>query len=214
MAAPPKLEVHVEPSAIRKGESALLSWEARDAHQVSINQNIGSVATSGKIKFFPEETTTYTVSAEGAGGRVERSVRVAVLDEEVSGVSSENLRDKPLDERFNFFVKPVFFEFDNADLSDEAKLTLDGNVRWLLQAENLTIKFIVEGHCDERGTEEYNLALGDKRAQVVKQYLTEKGVDPSRIVTLSFGEERPFDAHETEEAWALNRRAHFVLIQE
>lgn len=211
---PPELSVLVEPSVIRKGESALLSWEARNADQVFVNHNIGAVGVSGKIKFFPEETTTYTVTAQGPGGRVEKSVTVDIADDKEPGLTREDLPGKSMEERFNYFVKPVFFDFDSAELTEEAKITLDGNIRWLASPENAYIRFLIEGHCDERGTEEYNLALGDKRAQVVKRYLLDAGIHPSRMVTVTLGEERPFDSRQTEEAWALNRRAHFLLLQE
>ena len=213
-ATAPELELRVEPSAIRTGESALLTWEARYADRVTIDHNIGTVDTAGKIKFFPEETTTYQVAAEGAGGRVEKAVTVEVLTAEKGSLWVEDLRDKPTAERFNYFVKPVFFGFDSAGLDEEAKLTLEGNWRWLQRTENAGLRFLIAGHCDERGTEEYNLALGDKRAQVVKEYMVALGIDPSRIGSISFGEERPFDTRQSEEAWALNRRAHFALLPE
>lgn len=207
----PALEIAIEPSSVRKGEAALLTWQAQNAERVVINQNIGSVSTYGKIKFFPEEKTTYTVTAEGRGGVVEKSVTVEILESENHSVLSEDLSDRPLDERFNYFVKPVFFEFDSAELSDEAELTLEGNIRWLQNAENRSVRFTVEGHCDQRGTEEYNLALGDLRALVVREYLVKAGIEPARITTISYGEEHLFDTAENEEAYALNRRAHFVV---
>ena len=209
--SPPELDVGVEPSAIQEGESALLSWEVRNADQVSISENIGLVGLTGKIKFFPEETTTYTVTAEGSGGRVAKSVTVEVLAPGSGRISVEDLSERPLEERFEYFVKPVFFEFDSAQLTEEAQLTLEGNIRWLIGTENANLHFIIQGHCDQRGTEEYNLALGDKRATVVKEYLVARGIEASRIKAVSLGEERPFDLRSTEKAWALNRRAHFVL---
>jgi len=98
-------------------------------------------------------------------------------------------------------------------LSEEASLILDGNAEWLTRPENLGIRFLIEGHCDQRGTEEYNLALGDTRAQAVLAYLARQGIDLSRVRALALGEERPFDLRQTEEGWRLNRRAHFMLTQ-
>lgn len=211
---PPELDVRIEPSAIRSGESALLSWEAENAEQVSINQNIGSVGVSGKIKFFPEETTTYTVSAEGSGGKVAKSVTVEVIAPGRVRLSGVDLSLESTEARFKYFVSPVFFEFNSARLSEEAKLTLEGNVQWLVRRENAHLRFVIEGHCDDQGTEEYNLALGDKRARVVKSYMVAKGIDSSRVGVISLGEERRFDPRRTEEGRALNRRAHFFLIQD
>ena len=84
----------------------------------------------------------------------------------------------------------------------------------MLQPENAQVRFVIEGHCDERGTDEYNLALADMRAQVVRQFLVDAGVEPDRMSTIALGEERPFETGHSEEAWSMNRRVHFVLIQD
>ncbi len=212
MAGPaPELDVLIVPSLILEGESAMLSWEARNSDRVSINNNIGLVELSGKIKLFPDETTSYNVIAEGLGGRVAKTIIVEVFKDDT--LSMDDLRDLPLEEQFDYFVKPIFFPYDSAVLNKEASLTLDENADWLTRPENLGIRFLIEGHCDQRGTEEYNLALGDTRAQTVLAYLARQGVDLSRVRALSLGEERPFDLRQTEEGWRLNRRAHFILTQ-
>jgi peptidoglycan-associated lipoprotein len=106
-------------------------------------------------------------------------------------------------------VRDLHFEFDRYDLPDEARRSLD-DLAQALKA-NPSFNLLVEGHADERGTTEYNVALGQKRAQAVKDYLVSLGVDASRIDTISYGEERPLDPSQNELAWALNRRAHFVV---
>jgi peptidoglycan-associated lipoprotein len=103
----------------------------------------------------------------------------------------------------------VLFDFDKSDLRDEAKKTCQDVAAYMKQ--NPAKKLLVEGHCDERGTAEYNMALGDRRAASVKNYLVSLGVPTSALSTVSFGEERPLDPGQNEEAWAKNRRAHFVL---
>jgi peptidoglycan-associated lipoprotein len=105
-------------------------------------------------------------------------------------------------------LQPVFFDFDKFELSSLARETLNANGRILkeLAARSITI----EGHCDERGTAQYNLALGEKRARSAKEYLADLGVDPGRIEVVSYGKERPFEQGHSESAWAQNRRAHFV----
>ena len=105
-------------------------------------------------------------------------------------------------------LNDVFFDFDQYNLTSEAKSTLEANAREMkrVSAANITI----EGHCDERGTKAYNLALGDKRAGAAKDYLVSLGVTASRITTISYGKERPFDPGHDEAAWAKNRRGHFV----
>jgi len=106
-------------------------------------------------------------------------------------------------------MKDVFFDYDAAALSSEAQATLDGNGKLLL--DNASTSVQIEGHCDERGTVEYNLALGDRRAQSARDYLVRYGVPAARVPTVSYGEERPFSTGGDEAAWAQNRRAHFVV---
>ncbi len=104
----------------------------------------------------------------------------------------------------------VFFALDSYELDSSATATLDAQAAWLTQYGQ--VKITVEGHCDERGTREYNLALGDRRANAAKNYLVSKGVDASRISTISYGKERPAVEGSNEEAWAQNRRAVTVLV--
>jgi peptidoglycan-associated lipoprotein len=108
------------------------------------------------------------------------------------------------------YLQDAFFNYDEAGLSGEAQAALTSSANWL--KKNAGYNLLVEGHCDERGTEQYNLALGDRRANTVKDYLSTLGVDASRIRTVSYGEERPFDPGHDESAWAKNRRAHLVLV--
>lgn len=118
----------------------------------------------------------------------------------------ENLRSQGL-------LGDVFFDFDKADLRPSARERLAKNAEFMLSDEGQGTRWKVEGHCDERGTNEYNLALGDRRAENAKDYLVSLGVDPTRLVTVSFGEERPFCTQSTEACWQQNRRAHFVLTE-
>jgi peptidoglycan-associated lipoprotein len=107
------------------------------------------------------------------------------------------------------YVRDPFFGYDEAALNADAQSALSASATWLKQYPNVTL--LIEGHCDERGTEQYNLALGDRRASIVRDYLITLGVDPSRLRTVSYGEERPFDPGHTESAFAKNRRAHLVI---
>ncbi len=106
-------------------------------------------------------------------------------------------------------LKDVFFDYDRAVVRDDQKAALNDNAGWL--KANTKAKLLIEGHCDERGTAEYNLALGERRAKAVKDYLVGAGIPPDRISTISYGEERPFVLGHDESAWKWNRRAHFVL---
>lgn len=107
------------------------------------------------------------------------------------------------------YLTDVFFDTNKHELRPDARETLAANAAWL--RAHPTVKILIEGHCDERNTEEYNLALGWRRAHTVKEYLVSLGVDASRIDTLSLGEERPFATCHEESCWWQNRRAHFVI---
>jgi peptidoglycan-associated lipoprotein len=106
-------------------------------------------------------------------------------------------------------LKDVFFNFDKSSIRDDQKAALNDNVGWL--KGNTGAKLLIEGHTDERGTAEYNLALGERRAKAVKDYLVGAGIAADRISTISYGKERPFVLGKDESAWKWNRRAHFVL---
>jgi peptidoglycan-associated lipoprotein len=108
------------------------------------------------------------------------------------------------------YIADAFFEYNDASLSADAQTALTSSATWL--KKNAQYNLLVEGHCDERGTEQYNLALGDRRANQAKEYLVTLGVDAARIRTVSYGEERPFDPGHDESAWSRNRRDHLVLV--
>jgi len=103
----------------------------------------------------------------------------------------------------------IYFDFDKSTLTPAAQDNLLRKAEWLRENPDATVT--IEGHCDERGTNEYNLALGDRRAESAKSFLIDLGIDPSRLTTISYGEERPVDPRHMEEAWDKNRRDHFVV---
>ena len=111
------------------------------------------------------------------------------------------------------YIRDAFYNYDEATLDDAAQSALSNSANWLKSKEGAGYNLLVEGHCDERGTEQYNLALGDRRANTAKEYLVTLGVDSGRIRTVSYGEERPFDDGHDDGAWAKNRRAHLVLVR-
>lgn len=131
-----------------------------------------------------------------------------------SGVSSQEMQGPEPGTQEHLVVNVgdrVFFGFDKSNLSNEAEGTVEGLAAWLKQYPSTTLT--IEGHADERGTREYNLALGARRANAVRDYLIVLGIDPNRLETVSFGEERPAVQGSNEEAWAQNRRAVFVVDQ-
>ncbi len=111
------------------------------------------------------------------------------------------------------YLRDAFYNYDEASLDDAAQAALTASATWLKGREGAGYSLLVEGHCDERGTEQYNLALGDKRANSAKDYLVTLGVDAGRIRTVSYGEERPFEEGHDDSSWAQNRRAHLVLVR-
>jgi len=141
-----------------------------------------------------------------------------VVEQEVADVETETIVSEEVTEELpedlailnaRGYLGDVFFETDQWDIEPEFREALAQNVTWLQQYP--TVLILVEGHCDERNTREYNLALGERRASGVRDYLVFLGIGPERIRTISYGEERPFALGHDEPAWKLNRRAHFVI---
>ena len=165
-----------------------------------------------------EISSTPVMSEEEARRQAEEEARRREMEKQAA-VQEETIQDERLSEsektertrvdRDMFENDDVQFEFDSAKLSMEAQDILRQKAEWL--KENPRAKMIIEGHCDERGTNEYNLALGDRRAFSSKSFLVDLGIAASRLTTVSYGEERPIDSRADEDAWAKNRRAHFVI---
>ena len=149
--------------------------------------------------------------AEEEARRREMEKQAAIQEEAIQAerLSESEQREETRVDRDMFENDDVQFEFDSAKLSMEAQDILRRKAEWL--KENPRAKIIIEGHCDERGTNEYNLALGDRRAFSSKSFLVDLGIAASRLTTVSYGEERPIDSRADEDAWAKNRRAHFVI---
>lgn len=208
VSAPPTVSLSASPSTIDVGEQTTLSWNSENGTSLGINQGIGNVRPSGKIVVSPSQSTTYTAIVKGPGGEARASSRVTVLEPQPVAVvkpDAEQLRDLIRQDK----IKLVFFAYDKAQLSAKAKATLQKNA--LIFRKYPNARLIVEGHCDERGSEEYNLALGDRRAIAVRDYLSQLGVEQGRMEPVSFGEERPSDTRRNEEAYASNRRAEFSI---
>ena len=149
--------------------------------------------------------------AEEEARRREMERQAAVREESLKEESLTEEKERTRLERDIFENEDILFEFDSAKLSEEAQQILRTKAEWL--RKNPRAQVIIEGHCDERGTNEYNLALGDRRAFSAKAFLIDLGISLSRLTTVSYGEERPLDSRSDEEAWAKNRRAHFVIRQ-
>ncbi len=203
----PTISLTAAPSAIERGQSTTLSWNSSNATGVTIDNGIGTVEPSGSRVVNPSASTTYMARATGPGGNAVAEARVTV-----SAPPPAALPLPPAISDSEFFssrIKDVFFDYDRYEIRQDARAALQSNARAL--AERSGIRFTIEGHCDERGSEKYNLALGDRRANAVRDFLVSQGVSSSRIDTISYGKERPFCEEHNEECWQLNRRGHFVL---
>ena len=124
---------------------------------------------------------------------------------------SEDLDEANRQARERGWIRDAFFAFDAATLDAAAQEALRQSASWIREHPEFALR--IEGHCDERGTEQYNLALGDRRANAARDFLVTLGLSGARVETVSYGEERPFETGSTEEAWAQNRRAHLVLVR-
>ncbi len=144
------------------------------------------------------------------GGELESSPRVSTDKTTPEGESSstDGTGDRSVSRDNLLGLKTIYFDFDKYNLRDDTKSTLDKNAKILMA--NPKVQIVIEGHCDERGTTEYNLALGEKRATAARDYLIRLGVDASQISIISYGEERPVDPGHDETAWSQNRRGEFV----
>ena len=207
----PTVTLTASPSSIESGEQTTLSWTTTDTMSLLIDSGIGNVADSGSLLVSPLESTTFTATATGSGGEATASTRVTVIPRSARGMMTSTDLDGLQQAVEEGRIQPLFFDYDQAGISAEGERVLQENARWFQQFPDATI--VIEGHCDERGTEEYNLALGDRRAQATKAYLVQLGIAAYRMETISFGEERPFAPGYDEVAYRLNRRAHFRVTR-
>ena len=201
-----------EPSTIQRGQSSTLRWEASDATDISINQGVGAVPARGTRQVTPTDTTTYTLSAKGPGGTDSRAVTVTVTVPPPPPPAPPPPVKFSFVERLEKEVQDAFFDYDKSDIRDDARATLTRNSDALkaILRDFPAASIQIEGHCDERGSAEYNLGLGDRRAAAAKEFLVQLGVSADRLKTISQGKERPQCTEANEACYQKNRRAHFV----
>ena len=200
----PTASISVSPDTIQAGQSATLSWQTSNATDVSID-GIGAVQPSGSQQVNPTDSTTYHLTAKGSGGTQDATTRLTVAPPPAATTAPPSATEEDL---FGQTVKDVYFDYDKSDLRADQQTAIQSDAQFLNQHSN--ISFTVEGHCDSRGSTEYNLALGDQRASSVKSALVSAGVSANRVKTISYGKEKPFCMEENESCWQQNRRGHFV----
>ncbi|MGD8834499.1 MAG: peptidoglycan-associated lipoprotein Pal [Desulfobacteraceae bacterium] len=159
----------------------------------------------------PEETPMETVEPQEDTAAAEAAAAAAAAEQarlEAERLKAEEEERAMMAAKMAFTDEDVYFEFDSASLLPEAQDLLSQKAAYILSMPGGSIT--IEGHCDERGTDAYNMALGERRAEAAKAFLVNLGVNPSQVTTISYGEENPADPGKSEAAWAKNRRAHFV----
>lgn len=201
----PTASLTANPNTINAGQSTTLIWKTDYATSVTIDQ-LGTVDPSGSSTVTPGQSTTYRLVAKNDTGTQEATARVTVTP--APNAPPPAASDETQARLFAQNVKDVFFDYDSYDVTQQYQQVLSADARFLQQHPNM--KFTIEGHCDERGSTEYNLALGDNRANSTKQALVSLGISADRIRTISYGKEKPFCTESNESCWAQNRRAHFA----
>jgi len=203
----PTASLTANPASIQQGQATTLSWTTTDATQVTL-EGSGTVGPSGSQTVTPSASTTYRLTAKGDGGTQEATARVTVSAAAPPVTAAPSATDQEL---FARSVRDIYFDYDKYDIAASQQPALQADAAFLKSHPN--IRFTVEGHCDERGSTEYNLALGDNRANSVKQALVNLGVPAGSIKTISYGKEKPVCSDHTEACWQQNRRGHFAYGQ-
>jgi len=203
--ARPTVTLQASPTSIDKGGTSTLSWNSTDATQLSIAPDVGAVTAQGSTKVSPSDSATYTITATGPGGSTSATASVTV---NAPPPPPEQPKGPTDDEIWAREVRDAFFDLDKADIRPDARAALSKTADFLKNYPRF--KVVIEGHCDERGSTEYNLGLGDRRATAVKQYLVSLGIAADRLSTVSYGKEKPFCMESNEACWQQNRRGHFV----
>jgi peptidoglycan-associated lipoprotein len=205
--ARPSVTLDASRTNIDQGQSVNLRWSATNATSVSVTPELGNVAAQGTSTVSPSQSTTYTATAIGPGGSATTSTHVTVT---VAAAAAPAPAGPTIEEMFTREVQDAFFDYDKVDIRADARQALSKTADFLRSYPQVAI--VIEGHCDERGSTEYNLALGDRRSDSAKDFLVALGVAADRIQTVSYGKERPFCTVSNEGCWQQNRRAHVRMV--
>jgi peptidoglycan-associated lipoprotein len=203
--AAPSASIEANPTLVQAGQSTTLTWKTENATEVRV-EPLGIVQANGSKTVTPTESTSYRLIATGPGGTQESVARITV-------VAAANVAPPKSDDLFAEANgrQDVFFDVDQYSIRPDQQSTIVNDAKFLNQHPDLYV--MIEGHCDELGSTDYNLALGDIRANEVKEALVKAGVDSTRIDTVTYGKERPFCRESSENCWKQNRRAHIVPVE-
>jgi peptidoglycan-associated lipoprotein len=201
----PTATLTATPTVISAGDQVQLAWRTTDATSVTID-GIGDVPSVGVRTVTPAGSTTYHLVARGEGGSADASARVTVNPPPAIETPATTMTDEQM---FKASVQDIFFDYDNYDIRTDSQSTLAKDADFLVKHPD--IKVVIGGYCDERGSNEYNIVLGQNRAQSTKTALVTAGVAADRIRVISYGKEKPFCTDSNEQCWQLNRRAGFTI---
>lgn len=204
----PTATITADPLAIDLGQSVVLNWRTQNATSVTI-EGIGEVNLNGTQTVSPSNSTNFHLTAKGDGGTTEANVRVTVRVPVAPSAPAISESDMGSDAAFHQNVQDVFFDYDSYDLRPDATAATAQAASYL--AAHPAIKIVIGGYCDDRGSAEYNLALGENRANAARTALLSAGVGASRMRVISYGKEKQFCTEENESCWQQNRRAQFSL---
>jgi peptidoglycan-associated lipoprotein len=207
-AAAPTATLTVNPAAIDLGQSVVLNWRTENATTVTID-GIGNVNLNGTTNASPSTSTNFHLTAAGPGGTTEANARVTVRVPEVPPTPPAAATDLTSDELFHKNVQDIFFDYDSAELRADASASITQAAAFL--AAHPTAKVVIGGYCDDRGSAEYNLALGESRANAAREALVAAGVPAASLRVISYGKEKQFCTEDNEACWQQNRRAQFSL---
>jgi peptidoglycan-associated lipoprotein len=205
----------VEPRNIQRGQSATLTWSVSNATDMTIDQGVGAIPANGNRSVSPSTTTNYTLTARGPGGM---ATRTATLEVVLPPTPPPPPPAKPRVSGADMLSregKDAYFDYDKSDVREDARaaLTQDADLLKRIFAADPTFMVVVEGNCDERGSAEYNLGLGDRSSTSARDFLIQLGVPADRVKTISYGKERPVCTDATEDCYQRNRHAHLAPAQ-
>ena len=204
----PTATITADPLAIDLGQSVVLNWRTQNATSVTI-EGVGDVNTNGTQTVAPSTSTNFHLTAKGDGGSTEANVRVTVRVPAAPAPPPPADNDMGTDAAFHENVQDVFFDYDSYDLRPDATAAASKAAAYL--TAHPAIRVVIGGYCDDRGSAEYNLALGENRANAARTALVTAGVQASRLRVISYGKEKQFCTEDNESCWQQNRRAQFSL---
>jgi peptidoglycan-associated lipoprotein len=204
----PTATIAADPLAIDLGQSVVLNWRTQNATSVTID-GIGDVNTNGTQTVAPSTSTNFHLTAKGDGGTTEANVRVTVRVPVAPTAPPPADNDMGSEAAFHENVQDVFFDYDSYDLRPDATAAATKAAAYL--TAHPAIRVVIGGYCDDRGSAEYNLALGENRANAARTALVTAGVQASRLRVISYGKEKQFCTEDNESCWQQNRRAQFSL---